>query len=106
MELRQVHTDLIVARMDLLDRRVADAVRWAMIDAEIDLDQLIIRTGLHLDDLAVKLGAAASFTVHDLIVIAYALNRNPSDFLGGEGSAAGKAAQPTSTATNDDRGVA
>ncbi|WP_433669672.1 hypothetical protein ACQP06_00545 [Nocardia sp. CA-136227] len=67
--------------MDFLDRHIAERVALAMSEAGIGLGQIVARTGLNATSLAAELGAIAPFSVADLVLVACALGREPSELL-------------------------
>ncbi|GAM48285.1 hypothetical protein NS07_v2contig00069-0031 [Nocardia seriolae] len=78
-------TDLSVARMDLLDRRIAARVALAMSEAEVGLGQIAARIGLDAAVLAAAMAGSVPFTATDLVLIACALRCDPADLLPGAG---------------------
>lgn len=84
-------SDHNVARMDFLDRQIADRVALAMSEAGVSLGQIVARTGLSAASLAAELAATAPFTAADLVLVTCALGHELAELLPGPGADSGAA---------------
>ncbi|MGV9414316.1 hypothetical protein ACWDOP_30820 [Nocardia sp. NPDC003693] len=77
--------------MDLMDRQIADRVSYAMDAIGMDSHTLAARTGLAEPVLALRLRAAGSFKLDELLLVGSALGCDPIGLLPTAGHARDRA---------------